>query len=185
MPNFRSLLAVAFALAASTSHAMDLPTLVTRADTAAGATVYLVPPMAVFRASLDETRVQAAACRFTTTDPAAVRALVALLQASELHDNPVYQRPDLREGVYLTLADGMQLKVLLQDNPGGRLPVAGIAETSIGGNLQSVSVSARQTLSADVRRWAAELTSSRGAVRTGSACDRLVPATVAPDTRIP
>ena len=177
----RSLVAFAVAVAASTGHAMDLPRLVTSADTAAGATVYLVPPMAVFRQSLDETRMQSAACRFTTTDPAAVRALVALLQAGELHDNAVYQRPDLREGVYLTLADGMQLKVLLQDNPGSRLPVGGVAETSIGGNLQSVAVSARQSLAADVRQWAA----ARGGTGTGSACDRLVPVSVTPDLRVP
>jgi hypothetical protein len=181
MPSSRSLIAFALAFAVSTAHAMDLPTLVTRADTAAGATVYLVPPMAVFRSSLDETHMQSAACRFSTTDPDAVRALVALLQSNELHDNAVYQRPDLREGVYLTLADGMQLKVLLQDNPGSRLPVSGVAETSIGGNLQSVAVSARQSLATDVREWAM----TRGGVRTGSACDRLVPASVAPDTRIP
>jgi len=180
--SFRPGLFATLALVATAGRAMDLPALVNRADAAVGATVYLVPPMALFRASLDEARMQSAACRFTTTDVTAVNALLALLKGSGLHDNPVYQKPDLREGLYLKLTDGTQLKLLLEDNAGSRLPVVGIAETSSGGNLQSVAVSARATLAGDVRSWAA----TYGGTRSGSACDRLVPASIAPDTtRVP
>jgi hypothetical protein len=124
---------------------------------------------------------QATACRFTTSDTAGVNALLALLKTSELHDSPVYQRADLREGVYLTLADGTQFKLLIGDNAGSRLPVIGVAETSLGGNLRSAAIVARATLAGDVRAWAA----TYGKTGTGSACDRLVPAAIAPDTRIP
>lgn len=185
MPRFRSIrlaLFVALAGLATAGHAMDLPALVDRVDPAAGATVFLVPPMALFRTSLDETRMQATACRVKTTDTAAVQALVALLKTSALHDLPVYQRADLREGIYLTLTDGMQLKLLLEDNDGSKLPVIGVVETSLGGNLQSAAINARATLAADVRAWAA----TQGGARSGSACDRLVPASIAPaDTRVP
>ena len=180
--SFRLSLLVVLACVATTGRAMDLPALLERADPAVGATVFLVPPMALFRTSLDETRMQATACRFTTTDSAAVNALLALLKTGGLHDNPVYQRPDLREGIYLTLGDGMQLKVLLEDNAGSKLPVVGVAETSLGGNLQSAAISARSTLAGDVRAWAA----TYGGTRSGSACDRLVPTSIAPaDTRVP
>ena len=180
MPNFRrgpaSLLVVIAALAPFAAAAVDLPSLMRRADTASQATVFLVPPMALFRDALDEGRMQAASCRYVTADPAAVRALADLLRSADLVDAPVYQRPDIREGVYLTLDDGTQLKLLLQDNLGGRSPVTGVAEVTVGGEIRSTAVVARPTLAANVRGWA----DRQGGAGSGSACDRLKPMTVAP-----
>ncbi|MEO8935325.1 MAG: hypothetical protein ABI277_15345 [Burkholderiaceae bacterium] len=156
------------ALSGSAAGALDFPALIGQADTASDATVYLVPPMALFRMALDEPRMQSASCRYTTTDPAAIRALVGLLRASDISGNEVYQRPDVREGIYLTLADGTQFKLLLQDNFGGKLPVRGVAETSNGGDLHTVSVTTKSTLATAVREWAA----TRGGAGTGSACSR-------------
>lgn len=150
------------------SDAMDLPSQVARTDTAVEATVFLVPPMLVFRTSLDEARMQAQACRYATSDPAAIRAVAALLKAADVTANVVYQRPDLREGVYLSFADGSQLKFLLQDNNGGRSPVAGVAETSSAGTFQNVGVTANETLATDLRRWAA----ASGGIGAGSPCNR-------------
>ena len=177
----RSCLCLAAGWVAAPGHAMDLPGLMGRADTAVNATVFLVPPMALFRSSLDEARMQSSACRYYTTDPAAIRALVALLKAAGVNAASVYQKPDMREGVYLTLPDGAQLKLLLQDNPGSRLPVNGVAESINGGDLQSVAMTASASMSSDIRAWAA----SRGGVGAGTACERLVPPPVAPDTRTP
>ena len=150
---------------------MDLPSSLGRTATAAGATVFLVPPMAVYRESLDETRMRSEGCRYSTADVAAIRSLAAVLADGRVTSTPVYQRPDLREGVYFVFADESRLKVLLQDNFGGRLPVNGIAETSNGNDLQSVAVLAKETLATDLRRWAARY----GGVGTGAACDRQVP----------
>lgn len=160
--------AAATVVFASAASAMDFPALIGQADAASGATVYLVPPMALFRMALDEPQMQSASCRYTTAAPVAIRALVGLLRASDISGNEVYQRPDLREGIYLTLADGTQLKLLLQDNFGGKLPVRGVAETSTGGDLQTVSVTARSTLATAVRVWAA----THGGTGIGSACSR-------------
>ena len=93
--------------------------------------------------------------------------LAGILTRAEVAANPVYQRADLREGVYFSMADGGKFSVLFADNSGGKLPVMGIAETTNGGQIQSVAVLARSTLSTDVRRWA----KTHGGEGTGSACD--------------
>ncbi len=152
-------------------HADDFPTVMARVDTASEATVFLVPPMALFRTSLDEAGMQTASCRYATTDPAAIRALAGLLKDGRLATNVVYARPDMREGVYLTLADGARVKLLLQDNHGGKSPVSGLAETFLAGNPQTVSVTGAQTLAVDLRRWAV----AYGGTGTGSACNRQTP----------
>ena len=167
----RLIVAVAAALSASASHAMDLAGWIGRSQTASSVTVFLVPPMALFNTSLGEAQMQAAGCRFTTVDAAAIGALATLLKAGKVDGNVVYQRPDIREGVYLTLADGGQLKLLLEDNNGGKLPVVGVAETAVGGDFERVAVTAGRTLATDVRRWAA----THGGEGTGSACNRLSP----------
>lgn len=166
---------------ASPSRAFDLQALLARVDTSTEATLYLVPPMAVFRTSLDEAYMQAEACRYTTSDPAAVRAMVALVKGANIGTRVVYQKPDIREGVYLTLGDGVLLKLLMQDNFGGKLPVDGIAETSVGGNLQTASITASQTTAVALRDWAAR----RGGVGVGSACSRQSAAPAEPVAPLP
>ncbi len=165
---YRFGLALAAASACVPALGLDLPTLIGSTDTASSATVYLVPPMAVFTTTLDEGHMQLSACRYTTSDPASVRALVALLAGAGVAGTPLYQRPDVREGVYLTLTDGSQLKFLLQDNNGSRLPVIGVAENSTSGSSTRVSVTARRDLALDLRKWA----EMRGGSGTGSSCDR-------------
>ena len=158
-------------LHAATASAIDLPSFMSRADTATQADVFVVPPMSVFRTPLDEAHMQGQGCHFVTSDPAAIRALAAMLQRASIEQSPVYQRPDIREAVYLTLADRTQLKFLLQDNNGGRLRVAGVAETTAGGDVRTVAVTAGETLAGDLRGWA----DARGGVGSGAACDRLKP----------
>ncbi len=175
-PTLSSFVAFVAALAPLTAAAIDLPSLMQRADTASRATVFLVPPMALFRNALDERGMQAASCRYVTADPAALRALVGLVRTAYMVGTPVYQRPDIREGVYLTLDDGSLLKLLIQDNLGGRSPVAGIAEVDVGGDLRSTAVVARQTLASNLRGWAAR----QGGTGSGSACDRQTPMSVTP-----
>lgn len=175
-----SLVGACLLASASTAHALDLPAALGQIDGATSATLYLVPPMAIFGTSLDEARMQAASCRYATSDRTAIAALTRLIAAGGVTGSAVYQRPDMREGVYLTLADGAVLKIFLQDNNGGGLPVGGIAEQANGGNLQRVAITASKTLSADLRRWATGRTDG-----TGSACDRMVPKPLEPLPPIP
>jgi hypothetical protein len=147
--------------------ALDLAAPLQATAGAGVATVVLVPPMAVYRSSLDQAGLQTQGCHYTTGDPAAIRLLAAILKSADVTVNPVYQRPDIREGVYFTLADGSKFSVLIADNSGGKLPVMGIAETTVGGQIQSASVSSRSTLSTDVREWVKE----HGGAGTGNGCD--------------
>lgn len=153
---------------AGVAGAADLSTLIDRAASASEATVLLVPSMTFYRTRVDENRIERVACRYATSDPAAIRALVALFKAADVGVDPVYQVLDLREGVYLTLGDGSLLKFFLQDNFGGALPVRGLAETSASGTVQSMAITAKRSLAADLRSWAAML----GDAGSGNACDR-------------
>lgn len=130
-------------------------------------TVVLVPPMAVFQAALTPTGLQNNGCHYTTFDRAAIRALAALLQSADVTANPVYQKTDVREGTYFSLDDGSKFSLLIADNGGGRLPVLGIVEVTNGGQIQSASVSAKPSLSNDVRDWAGR----HGGTGSGSSCD--------------
>jgi hypothetical protein len=147
--------------------ALELSTSMQALESANVATVVLVPPMAVFQGSLTPTGLQNNGCHYTTVDRAAVRALVALLQAAGLTANPVYQKPDVREGTYFTLDDGSKFSLLIADNGSSRLPVLGIAESTRGGRIESTSVSTRPGLSGDVRDWAKRY----GGTGSGSSCD--------------
>ena len=166
-------------LHAVAAFALDLPAAMGRADTATQADVFVVPPMSLYRSDLDEARMQGQSCHFVTSDPAAIRALATLLQRAAIEPSAVYQRPDIREAVYLTLADRSQLKFLFQDNNGGHLRVNGVAETTAGGDVRTVAVTAGETLSRDLRGWA----DARGGAGSGPACDRLKPPL--PDTLPP
>ncbi len=154
------------ASASAAAGAMDLPALIGQADTATQVSVALVPSMMRFRIVLDENAMRRFACRFDSVDPAAIHALVALFEKAGLAVQPMYQKPDIREGVYLTLADGSRLSFFLQDNFGGRSPVIGVVESYAAGTLQSVAFTARSTLAGDVRDWA----SAQAGEGTGYAC---------------
>lgn len=160
-------LAIAGALAVS-AHAADLAPLLDRIDGATDVTVILVPPMAIFRDPLDERALQAAGCRYRVTEPAALRTLVGLLRAAGLRGSDVYKRPDAREAVYLTTADGAQLKFLFADNAGARVPVDGVLEADSGGNARFAAFRAGDRLPTELRRW----TATHGGIGTGSACER-------------
>jgi hypothetical protein len=147
--------------------ALDLTVPMQAIDGASVATVVLVPPMAVYRLPLDQAGLQTQGCHYTTGEAAAIRRMAAILKSADVTVNPVYQRPDIREGVYFTLGDGSKFSVLIADNSGGKLPVMGIAETTAGGQIQSASVSSKATLSADVREWAKQ----HGGEGTGNGCD--------------
>ncbi len=153
------------ASAAATSA--DLSSLIDRAASASEATVLLVPPMTVYRSNVTENRLESVACRYATSDPTAVRALVGLFRNADVSVDRVYQTLDLREGVYLTMADGSLLKFFLQDNFGGTLPVKGLAETSASGTVQSMTITAKRTLAMDLRAWATKFAGG------GDACDRV------------
>lgn len=155
---------------------IDLPAALANMGTATAATVVLVPPMAVFRAGLDQAGLLRQGCHYAAADRAAVRSLAALMQSVPITVNPVYQRPDLREGVYFTMADGSSFHVLIGDNAGGKLPVLGFAETTFGGQSQSASMSAGPTLSTALRDWA----KGRSGTSTGSACGLQVAVAVDP-----
>ena len=163
-----AIVAACLGLAGTAHAAIDLPASVAMTDSASTVDVFLVPPMMIFRASLDEAQMQMQACRYATSDPAAIRAMAALFKAAAVAASMVYQRPDIREGVYFTMADGSQLKLLLQDNNGGRAPVTGVAGTTRGSDLQTVGVTARPTLATDLRQWA----STHGGAGAGAACNR-------------
>ena len=162
--------------AALPARALELGPVLERARASSDATVILVPPMAVYRASLDEAALQGAGCRYRTTDPAAVRALVRLLAVSGLREGVVYKRPDAREAVYITTPDGELLKFLFADNAGAHVPVDGTVETSTGGTIQSGAVVGGERLAVDLRRW----TAANGGVGTGASCDRQSGITSAP-----
>jgi hypothetical protein len=147
--------------------ALDLAVPMLAIDGASVATVVLVPPMAVYRSPLDQAGLQTQGCHYTTGDAAAIRRLAAMLRSANVTVNPVYQRPDIREGVYFTLADGSKFSLLIADNSGGKVPVIGIAETTAGGQIQSASVSSGSTLSVDVREWVKQ----HGGAGTGNGCD--------------
>jgi len=161
-------LVVGLGLFCGASHALDLPPLMERANTVTEASVVLVPPMMLYRVDLNETGMRQEGCNYVTFDPAALRALVTMLRAADVHVSPVYQRPDMREGVYLVLADGSRLSFFVQDNKGGHLPVQGIVEYSMSGDIQSSAITAAPTLSTDLRTWAA----THGGTGEGAACNR-------------
>lgn len=179
-PRSRMALAVLGLFSGVSQAALDLPVAMQGIETASVATVVLVPPMAIFRVPLDALALQNQGCHYTTDDPASIRALVAMLRAADVTMNPVYQRPDIREGVYFTLADGSRFSVLVADHSGGRLPVLGVAEASSGGSIQSASVSAKPTLSGDLRDWAKQRSDGTS---NGSACQLQSP--VAKDPTAP
>ena len=137
----------------------------------------LVPPMSIYRDGLTEVSLHHEGCRHETSDAKAVGALVALLESSKIATVPVFQQPDVREGVYLSLADGSRLAFFFADNNGGRLPVQGIVETSNAGILQSSAVTAAPTLSTDLRQWSA----TYGGAGDGAACNRRPPPTDSPE----
>jgi hypothetical protein len=159
--------------------AIDLAGSIDGMTTATVATVVLVPPMAVFKDPLDQRALQNSGCHYTTSDAGAIRVLAGILTQAEVTANAVYQRADLREGAYFSLADGRKFSVLFADNRGGKLPVMGIAETTNGGQIQSAAVTARSTLSNDVRGWA----KTYGGAGTGTTCDLQIP--VAQDPTAP
>ncbi len=172
----RAVLSIAALCSAPAAMPADLATMIDRAASASQATVLLVPSMALYRNRIDEGRLESAGCRYATSDPAAIHALVGLFKGADISVDAVYQALDLREGVYLTLSDGSLLKFFLQDNFGGRLPVKGQAETSAAGEVHSMTVTARQTLAADLRTWAARLGPG-----VGGACDRMAGASAHAD----
>ena len=147
--------------------ALDVDASLQRIDTATVATVVLVPPMAVFQSPLNQAGLRDAGCHYTTDDVAAIRSLVALVKAANVNANALYQRPDMREGVYFTLADGSKFSLLYADNSESHVPLLGLAETTVGGQVQSGSVSVRPTLSLQVRDWAKRY----GGTGTGSTCN--------------
>lgn len=163
-----STLLTAIATASLPARALDMAPVMERARGSSDATVILVPPMAIYQAALDEAALQSAGCRYRTTDPVAVRALVQLLDGAGLRDSPVYKRPDAREAVYLTTPEGELLKFLFADNSGAHVPVDGVVESSTGGNAQSGAVVANDRLSTELRRW----TAANGGVGTGRSCAR-------------
>jgi len=160
--------AVGLGLCCTASRAIDLPLLMERSTTATEASVVLVPPMSLYRTDLNEVGMRQEGCRYVTFDVAALRSLVALLREADVRVSPVYQRPDMREGVYLVLGDGSRLNFFLQDNNGGRLPVQGVVEASASGDLQSTAITAAPTLATDLRTWAA----THGGTGDGAACNR-------------
>ncbi len=167
---------IVLASLAAPAHAVDVPSLIGQADDAALVTVYLVPSMMIYRSGLDEAHMQQQSCRYATSGPAGIRAVVKLLKAANLAASAIYQSLDLREGVYLTMADGSQSTFVFQDNHGGRTPVLGVAGTSGGGSFQTTAVIANQNLSEDLRAWAVQF----GGVGSGSACERAVPLPLGP-----
>ena len=160
--------AAALGLLCGASRAVDLPLMMERSNTATEASVVLVPPMSIYRVDLNETGMRQEGCRYVTFDAAALRSLTSLLRAADVRASPVYQRPDMREGVYLVLADGSHLSFFLQDNNGGHLPVLGVVEVSTSGDIQSTAVTAAPTLAADLRTWVA----MHGGTGEGAACNR-------------
>jgi hypothetical protein len=160
--------AVVLATVAGPSRAaFDLVGALAGLDGANVATVVLVPPMAVFKDALNSAGLQNAGCHYTTADPTAIRVLVAILKTADATVNPVYQRPDMREGVYFAMNDGTKFSILFADHSSGRLPVLGVAEAVNGGQIQSTSVLAKASLSTDVRTWARHY----GGAGTGTACN--------------
>jgi hypothetical protein len=153
--------------AGASEAAIDLAGAMAGMNEATVATVVLVPPMAIYQTALDQNGLQNAGCHYTTSDAGAIRVLAAIIAGADVSTSPVYQRADLREGVYFALSNGSRFSVLFADNAGGKLPVNGVAETTNGGQIQSVAIVARPTLSTDVRRWA----KSHGGGGTGSTCD--------------
>ena len=168
--------AVGLACASTASRALDLAPAMERVRTTTEAVVLLVPPMSIYRNGLTEASLHQEGCRHETSDPQAVGALVALLESSKIAINPVFQQPDVREGVYLALADGSRLAYFFADNNGGRLPVLGIIETSNAGQVQSSAITAASTLSTDLRQWSA----TYGGSGDGAACNRRPPPTDGP-----
>lgn len=165
-----SLVAVCGVSAVMTASAAsaDLASLIDRAASASQATVLLVPPMTLYRTRIDEGRLENAGCRYATSDPVAIRALVGLFRNADVSVDRVYQTLDLREGVYLTMDDGSLLKFFLQDNMGGNLPVKGVAETSASGSVRSMTITGRRTLAVDLRTWAAKFVAAGNGT-----CDRV------------
>jgi hypothetical protein len=155
--------------AGASEAAIDLASAIAGMSEASVATVVLVPPMAVYQVALDQTGLQNAGCHYTSNDPGAIRVLAGIVTSAEVAVNPVYQRADLREGVYFTMANGGRFSVLFTDKATSRLPAMGVAETSSGGQVQSAAVSARPSLASEVRRWAKA--HGGAGTGTGSACD--------------
>ncbi len=167
-----ALLAFTVVLASSSAvraaEPLDMTALLRSAETAVEATVLLIPPMSIYRNPVTEAELQQEACRYATVDPPAIGKLISLLKDAGVATSPVYQKPDIREGVYLTLNDGGRLNFFVQDNNGSRLPVQGVVETSSSGQLRSIAITAQPTLSTDLRTWAAH----SGGTGDGAACNR-------------
>jgi hypothetical protein len=175
--SYLSIVAVALACASTASLALDLAPAMERVRTTTEAVVLLVPPMSIYRNGLTEASLHQEGCRHETSDAKAVSALVALLESAKITINPVFQQPDVREGMYLALADGSRLAFFFADNNGGRLPVQGIVETSTAGLMQSSAITAAATLSTDLRQWSA----TYGGSGDGAACNRRPPPAEGPE----
>ena len=169
--------AIALFAASTASRALDLAPAMEHVKTTTEAVVLLVPPMSIYRNGLTEASLHQEGCRHETSDAKAVGALVALLESAQIAINPVFQQPDVREGVYLALADGSRLAFFFADNNGGRLPVLGIVETSNAGQVQSSAITAAPTLSTDLRQWSA----TYGGSGDGAACNRRPPPVDGPE----
>ncbi len=91
----------------------DLATL----STIRSASVVLVPPSMYFRSPLTEASLLKVGCTYTSDNPAQLDALKNLLMRNDLRADPSRQAQfDLRNAVYLTLTDGVTVKILLGES---------------------------------------------------------------------
>ena len=169
-------IATGLALATVDASAIELSALDAQAGSIADVSVVLTPAMAIFQRSLDEPALRTVGCRHRTADPDAIRALTQLLHDAHLTERVVYQRPDAREAIYLTMEDGARWTLVFADNRGGSLPVEGTVEASAGGDIRATAVVADAGLATNLRRW----TAAHGGEGAGAGCTRPVEATPVP-----
>lgn len=125
-------------------------------NTAQSATVILVPPNWAFRITLTELALKKGGCRFSTNDRSNIISLLNLLNQMDIkkamHVASSWE-PEPREGIYLTLANGSEVKFLFGQRFADHDTVRGIFSDSSANPAQYIT--AHESFPQKLLEWAA------------------------------
>lgn len=119
------------------------------------ATVSLAPSSWLFYGRLDGNTLRKLGCSYSTRDPSMIAHLQDILKQNEVKDVTNKESQfDVRNGIFLTLADGTFIKILFGQQFAGLNTVQGMfnhSSTSV-----NLSVTALDSLPQDLAKWALE-----------------------------
>ena len=143
------LLLVGTSYAEEKDKTMELFQQINSLQTTQIATVFLVPPDVSFRVQLNENLLRKWGCTYTTRDHSSIASLVGILERADVKVAENETRPfDTRQGIFLTLADGTQVKLLLGQNFNGL--------STVRGAFNNTYVTAAASPPQDLSLWATQ-----------------------------